>query len=71
MAELRITIPNDKVQLVLDAFADRYGIEPTPQAVKQEIIGEIKTVVKQYKLKRLAVGQDHSVSQEDMEVDAN
>ena len=51
MAELKITIPDDKVQLVLEAFADIRGIDPTVEKVKKEITDEIKSVVKRYKLK--------------------
>lgn len=71
MAELKITIPNDKVQLVLEAFAFIRGIQATPQAVKKEIIDEIKYVVKQYKWKRFESGQEQSISQSDMNVDAD
>lgn len=68
MPEIKITIPDDKVQLVLDAFAEMRGINPTPQAVKKELTDEIKMVVKNYKLQRLARGQEASVSLADLEV---
>ena len=69
MAELKIAIPNDKVQLVLDAYADVRGIDPTASALKAEFISEIKQTVKRYKLKMIASGQETSVSQSDMQVD--
>ena len=69
MAELKVTIPDDKVQLVLAAYAYLLDIEPTPEAVKQVIINDIKGVVKRYKLRRLESGQEDSVSQSDMEVE--
>ena len=69
MAQIVITIPDDKVQLVLDAFANVRGIPNTPSAVKKELTDEIKTVVKRYKLRRLETGQDATVSQDDMRVD--
>jgi len=69
MAELKITIPDNKVQLVLDAFAEMRGVEATPQAVKKEITDEIKEVVKRYKLQRLAQGRDQSISQADLSID--
>jgi len=52
MAELKITIPTGKVQLVLDAFADARGIPATAEAVKKEITDEIKSVVKSYQVKQ-------------------
>ena len=69
MAELKITIPDNKIQLVLDAFAEMRGIEATPQAIKKEIINEIKQTVKRYKIQRLMQGQEQSITQSDMEVD--
>ena len=69
MAEIKITIPNDKVQLVLDAFAAARGIPATPTAVKQEFIDEIKAVVKRYKVGELEGGRVATVSQDDMKVD--
>ena len=68
MAEMKITIPDDKVQLVLAAFAEMRGIQATPQAVKKEITDEIKDVVKRYKLQRLEQGRETSVSQADITV---
>ncbi|KKN21006.1 hypothetical protein LCGC14_0929770 [marine sediment metagenome] len=68
MAEIKITIPNDRVQLVLDAFASERGIAKTPAALKGELTDEIKSVVKRYKLGRLEKGQDAMVTVEDMEV---
>lgn len=68
MAELRIAIPDNKVQLILDAFAAMRGIEATPQAFKAEIVREIKYVVKRYKVERLALGQEASVSQADFDL---
>lgn len=61
MAELRITISDDKVQLVLDAFAWRTGIDPTPAAFKAEMIGQIKQVVKRY-LESKVVVEDINLS---------
>jgi len=55
MAELKITIPDDKVQLVLDAFADARGIAATPAALKKEFVGEIKNVVNRYQLKQVSL----------------
>lgn len=69
MAQFTINIPDNKVQLVLDAFAGMRGIQPTATAVKKEITDEIKQVVKDYKIMRLRQGQETSVSQSDMEVD--
>lgn len=67
MAELVITIPDDKVQLILDSFHGMRGIDPTPQAFKAEVINEIKQTVRQYKARQLLEG--HEVSQADMECD--
>ena len=51
MVEIKISIPNDKVQLVLDSFAAERGIPKTADAVKEEFTDEIKAVVKRYQLK--------------------
>ena len=74
MAELRITIPDAKVQLVLEAFTRVRGIGTdgeiaTPAEFKAEIINEIKEVVKRYKVMRFQFGQDDSISQADIEVE--
>lgn len=69
MAELKIQIPNNKVALVLEAFHEVRGIDPTPQAFKAEIINEIKEVVKRYKVMRFQSGTDDSISQADVEVE--
>ena len=68
MASITLTISDDKVQLVLDAFAAVRGISATATAVKKELVDEIKNVVKQYKLQRLASGQESSLTQSGMEV---
>jgi len=68
MAELKITIPDDKVQLVLDAFANQRGIDATAQAVKKEFTDEIKLVVRTYKCYQLEQGQVQLISQSDIEV---
>lgn len=54
MAKITINIPDDKVQLVLEAFADSRGIDPTKAMVKKELTDEIKAVVKRYRLKQTA-----------------
>lgn len=53
MANLSITIPDDKDALVGDAFAREYGWSASSgltkkQFVKQEVINFIKAVVKRY-----------------------
>lgn len=63
MAELKITIPDGKEQLVLEAFADARGIAPTPTAFKKEFVDEIRAVTKRYQLKVLSgTVQDVDVS---------
>lgn len=54
MAELKITIPDDKENSVLAAFADARGIEATLEAVKKELTDEIKDIVKRYEIKQVA-----------------
>ncbi len=54
MAQLNINIPNDKINLILEAFTRVRGIgtngqTATPAEFKQEIIREIKHTVKQFK----------------------
>ena len=54
MAQLIINIPDNKVDLVLKAFAARRGINKSQSAFKTEIISEIKSVVKWYETKEAA-----------------
>lgn len=49
MATLTITIPDDKLELVLTAFATRRGIEPTLPALRQEFAQEIRKTVRQWR----------------------
>ena len=56
MAQIIITIPDDKVTLVLDAFAGQRGIEPTSAAVKAELVREIKATVRAYQRDELLKG---------------
>lgn len=52
MAQLVINIPDDKIDLVLTAFAEQRGIEATSTAFKAEIIGEIRQTVRHYQARR-------------------
>jgi len=54
MAELNIAIPDNKVDLVLEAYAAIKGIEATSQAFKAEIINDIKHTVNKYQTQKLA-----------------
>tara|TARA_Y100000310_G_C20485226_1_gene716561 strand:+ start:740 stop:955 length:216 start_codon:yes stop_codon:yes gene_type:complete len=69
MGELKIIIPDDKIQLVADAFADIRGTKSTMEAVKQDITNDVKSVVKRHKLKRMETGQDIELRAADMTVD--
>ncbi len=54
MAQLNINIPNNKINLILEAFTKMRGIGKlgqiaTPTEFKQEIINEIKHTVRRYR----------------------
>jgi hypothetical protein len=52
--DLNITIPENKLSIIIAAFTAETGIEPTPSALKKEIINSIKRVVRTYMIKEAA-----------------